>query len=105
MQDFLQSALTSENVCATGSDTYNKKPVRYVLRVGDMWQTGGQAAGPAQTNIDFDSKKEPDGLYKITLKAPLAKGDYGFIAPGSGSGAGTWNPSSSYRIYDFGIDE
>lgn len=88
------------------TDTYNKKPVRYVLRVGDMWQTGGQAAGPAQTNIEFDSKKEPDGLYKITLKAPLEKGDYGFIAPGTGRGsAGSWNPSSSYRIFDFGVDE
>ena len=88
------------------TDTYNKKPVRYVLRVGDMWQTQGQAAGPAQTNIDFDSKKEPNGLYKITLKAPLEKGDYGFIAPGTGGGgAGPWNPSSSYRIFDFGVDE
>lgn len=87
------------------TDTYNKKPVRYVLRVGDMWQTGGQAAGPAQTNIEFDSKKEANGLHKITLKAPLEKGDYGFIAPGSGNGAGSWNPSSSYRIFDFGIDE
>lgn len=87
------------------TDTYNKKPVRYVLRVGDMWQTGGQAAGPAQTNIEFESKKEPNGLYKITLKAPLEKGDYGFIAPGSGNGTGSWNPSSSYRIFDFGIDE
>lgn len=87
------------------TDTYNKKPVRYVLRVGDMWQTGGQAAGPAQTNIEFDSKKEANGLYKITLKAPLEKGDYGFIAPGSGNGTGSWNPSSSYRIFDFGIDE
>lgn len=88
------------------ADTYNKKPVRYVLRVGDMWQTQGQAAGPAQTNIDFDYKKEPNGLYKITLKTPLEKGEYGFIAPGTGSGtAGPWSPSSSYRIFDFAVVE
>lgn len=87
------------------TDTYNKKPVRYVLRVGDMWQTQGQAAGPAQTNIDFDFKKEPNGLYKISLKAPLEKGEYGFIAQGAGSGGGPWNPSSSYKIFDFGVDE
>lgn len=88
------------------TDTYNKKPVRYVLRVGDMWQTQGQAAGPGQTNIDFDYKKESSGLYKITLKAPLEKGEYGFIAPGTGSGAaGPWSPSSSYRIFDFAVME
>lgn len=87
------------------TDTYNKKPVRYVLRVGDMWQTQGQAAGPAQSNIDFDFKKEPNGLYKITLKAPLEKGEYAFIAPGTSSGGGPWNPSSAYKIFDFGVDE
>lgn len=86
------------------TDTYNKKIVRYVLRVGELWQTQGQAAGPAQTNIDFDFRKEANGLYKITLKTPLEKGEYGIIAPGSGSGAaGPWNPSSSYRIFDFGV--
>lgn len=88
------------------TDTYNKKIVRYVLRSGDMWQTQGQAAGPGQTNIDFDYKKEAGGLYKITLKAPLDKGEYGFIAPGSGRGAaGPWSPSSSYRIFDFAVVE
>lgn len=88
------------------TDTYNKKPVRYVLRVGDMWQTQGQAAAPGQTNIDFDYKKESNGMYKVTLKAPLEKGEYGFIAPGAGSGAaGPWSPSSSYRIFDFAIVE
>lgn len=88
------------------TDTYNKKPVRYVLRVGDMWQTQGQAAGPGQSNIDFDYKKEPNGMYKIVLKAPLEKGEYGFIAPGAGSAvAGPWSPSSSYRIFDFAVVE
>lgn len=88
------------------ADTYNKKPVRYVLRVGDMWQTQGQAAGPGQTNIDFDYKKESNGIYKITLKSPLEKGEYGFIAPGTGSGmGGPWSPSSSYKIFDFAVVE
>jgi hypothetical protein len=44
-------------------------------------------------------------MYKITLKNPLEKGEYGFIAPGTSGGAGPWNPSSSYKIYDFGIEE
>ena len=87
------------------TDTYNKKIVRYVLRVGEMWQTGGQAGAPGQGNIDFEYKKESSGLYKITLKSPLEKGEYGFIAGGTGSGAGLWSPSSSYKIYDFGVGE
>ena len=87
------------------TDTYNKKIVRYVLLVGDMWQTGGQAGAPGQGNIDFEYKKEGNGLYKITLKNPLEKGEYGFIAQGTSSGAGPWNPSSSYKIYDFGVEE
>jgi len=87
------------------TDTYNKKIVRYILRVGEMWQTGGQAGAPGQGNIDFEYKKEGNGLYKITLKNPLEKGEYGFIAPGTGSGVGPWSPSSSYKIYDFGVEE
>jgi hypothetical protein len=70
-----------------------------------MWQTGGQAGAPGQGNIDFEYKKESNGLYKITLKAPLEKGEYGFIAGGTGGGAGPWSPSSSYKIYDFGVEE
>lgn len=87
------------------TDTYNKKIVRYVLRVGEMWQTGGQAGAPGQGNIDFEYKKEPNGIYKIALKNPLEKGEYGFIAAGISSGAGPWTPSSSYKIYDFGVEE
>ncbi len=87
------------------TDTYNKKPVRYVMRVGELWQTGGQAGAPGQGNIDFEYKKEGNGLYKITLKNSLEKGEYGFIEQGTSSGAGPWNPSSSYKIYDFGVEE
>lgn len=87
------------------TDTYNKKPVRYVMRVGELWQTGGQAGAPSAGNIDFGFKKEPNGLYKITLKSPLENGEYGIIAGGTGGGGGPWSPSSSYKIYDFAIGE
>lgn len=85
------------------TDTYNKKPVRYVLRVGEMWQTSGQAAGPAQSNIDFDFKKESNRLYKITMKAPLENGEYGIIASKGDNTGNPWNPSASYKIFDFAV--
>lgn len=85
------------------TDTYNKKIVRYVLRVGEMFQTGGQAGGPAQSNIDFDFKKESSGLYKITMKTTLENGEYGIITSKSDAAGNPWNPSASYKIFDFAV--
>ena len=88
------------------TDTYNKKPVRYVLKKGDLWQTSGQAGSPGEANVDFNSKKEGAGFYKITLKEPLDRGEYAIIiakgqAPGSLEGLGGGN---KYKIYDFGVE-
>ena len=78
-------------------DTYDKKPVRYVTRVGDLWLwTGDQAGRPGKGNIDFDFKKGPNGLYKITLREPLENGEYGIIVAKARSGATLWGPSTSY---------
>lgn len=89
------------------TDTYNKKPVRYVLKKGDYWQTGDQAGSPGEANVDFNSKKEGADFYKITLKEPLDRGEYAIIIakgqdPGSLGGFGGGN---KYRIYDFGVDK
>lgn len=88
------------------TDTYNKKPVRYVLRKGDLWQTGGQAGSPGEANVDFNSQKEGAGFYKITLKEPLDRGEYAIIiakgqTPGTFGGFGVGN---QYKIYDFGVE-
>lgn len=88
------------------TDTYNKKPVRYVLKKGDLWQTGGQAGSPGEANVDFNSNKESAGFYKITLKEPLDRGEYAIIIakgqdPISLGGFGSGN---KYKIYDFGVE-
>ncbi|MDO8445545.1 MAG: hypothetical protein Q7T53_05490 [Deltaproteobacteria bacterium] len=76
------------------TDTYNKKPVRYVLFI----QSAGDTRAFTKASRDFDYKKEPNGLYKITLKAPLENGDYGIIASPEQGGA-------SFRIFDFAVVE
>jgi len=84
-------------------DTYQKKKVRYVVRAGELFQTTGGAGGPGVSNIDFNFKRVKGKVYKITLKNPLEKGEYGIIAP-LASSKGLWAASSTYKIYEFGID-
>lgn len=76
------------------TDTYNKKPVRYVL----FTQSAGDTRASTKMGKDFDYKKETNGLYKITFKAPLENGEYGIIvSPGLGE--------SSAKIFDFAVVE
>ncbi len=84
-------------------DTYRKKKVRYVMRVGDLWQTQGYAGGPGESNIDFDFKKETSGLYKITFKRPLNDGEYGIIVAKIGGTGGLWGLANAYKIFDFAV--
>lgn len=88
------------------TDTLDSKPVRYVLKKGDLWQTGGQAGSPGQANVDFDSKKGGDGFYKITLRETLGRGEYAMIiAKEDVSGSlGGYGAGNKYKIYDFGIE-
>lgn len=73
-------------------DTYNKKPVRYVL----FMQNVGDSRANTKMGKDFEYKKEANGLYKISFKTPLENGEYGIIvSPGQGE--------SSARIYDFAV--
>ena len=87
------------------TDTYNKKPVRYVLKKGDLWQTGGQAGSPGEANVDFNFKKDVDGLYKVTLKEPLDRGEYAIIiAKGLAGPLAGYGGGNKYMIYDFGVE-
>lgn len=77
------------------TDTYNKKPVRYVL----FTQSAGDTRSSTKMGKDFDSiQKETSGLYKITFKAPLENGEYGIMVS-SGQG------QSSIKIFDFAVVE
>lgn len=72
------------------TDTYNKKPVRYVL----FTQSAGDTRSSTKMGKDFDSTKETNGLYKITFKAPLENGEYGIMVS-----------SGSTKIFDFAVVE
>jgi hypothetical protein len=72
------------------TDTYNKKPVRYVL----FTQSIGDTRSTTKMGKDFDSQKETNGLYKITFKAPVEKGEYGIMVS-----------SGQTKIFDFAVVE
>lgn len=71
------------------TDTYNKKPVRYVL----FTQSIGDTRSTTKMGKDFASQKEMNGLYKITFKAPLENGEYGIMTHGTN------------QIFDFAVVE
>lgn len=76
-------------------DTYKGKPVRYVMAMADKGSTYWDF--PEKNKIEFDYKKEPNGLYKLILKNPLERGEYGIIIF-VGRDAG-------YRVFDFAVGE
>lgn len=89
------------------TDTYNKKPVRYVLIKGNSWPIGGLAGSPGEANVDFFSKKEDAGFYKITLKEPLDRGEYAIIIAkkqGTASPLAGYGGGYEYKIYDFSVE-
>lgn len=64
---------------------------RYIFVVSQIGSTLGNIY-PKEHDILFDYEKLPEGIYKITLKNSLPTGEYGIAL-------------SSYRVYDFGVDQ
>ncbi len=67
--------------------------------------TGGvfhASTGASRDLVDFQSVKVAPLTYKITLTAPLAPGDYGFLPPGAFASK---NLASSGMMYTFSLKE
>lgn len=77
------------------TDTYKKKMMRYV-----SMQIVGQMGNAGDAEVQFTSKKEGDGFYKIILKKPLDKGEYGIITAHAQERVMNY----AYHIYDFGVE-
>lgn len=81
-------------------DTYAGKPVRHIIKQGflKIGMDDGRQGVLNKHKVDFDYKKEDNGMYKVTPKKPLEKGEYAIITE--------TNKGISYEhcIYDFGVD-
>lgn len=69
----------------------------------------GAKSGTDDKNMAaFTYTKIRPGVYKVTLSAPLTKGEYGFVSPSGGlvvgSMVGTASVSGTSRVFDFGMD-
>jgi len=55
--------------------------------------------------VDFSYEKLRPGAYKVTPKAPLDPGEYGFMAPGGVVAAGPYAAAATTnnRVFDFGV--
>lgn len=82
-------------------DTYAGKPVRHIIKQGflKIGMDDGRQGVLNKHKIDFDYKKEDNGMYKVTPKKPLENGEYAIITE--------TNRGVSYEhsVFDFGVDE
>ena len=77
-----------------------QKDGRREARVGSMNIGGAKTGVMDHDRIPFDYQMVRDGVYKVTLKAPLEPGQYGFIYALNGGGT---NGAMSARIFDFSV--
>jgi len=82
-------------------DTYAGKPVRHIIKQGflKIGMDDGRQGVLNKHKIDFDYKKEDNGMYKVTPKKPLENGEYAIITE---TNRGV---SYEHNVFDFGIDE
>ncbi len=68
------------------------------LKVGDMNAYGGTSGVPDKAKVPFDYVKVAEGIYKVTFKQPLKKGEYCFLYANA-----TPTSYSNDKVFDFGI--
>lgn len=66
--------------------------------VGDMNAYGGTSGVPHKIKVQFDYVKVSEGIYKISFKQPLIKGEYCFLYANA-----TPTSFSNDKVFDFGI--
>ncbi len=73
---------------------------------------GGTSGTDDKNMAAFTYTKLRPGVYKVTMSAPLGKGEYGFVSPSGGVVVGTMmgplmgntSVSGTSRVFDFGVD-
>ena len=69
-----------------------------VIAVGEANAYGSSTGISNKMKIPFDYEEVEDGIYKVTFKQPLAKGEYCFLYASS-----TPTRYSNNKVFDFGI--
>jgi hypothetical protein len=73
--------------------------------IGKFNAYGASGGTDEKAVVAFDYVKLRPGVYKVTLKAPLQAGEYGFIAGGGTVVAGPYAAgATNSRVFDFGVN-
>jgi hypothetical protein len=74
--------------------------------IGKFNAYGGSGGTDDKAMVAFTYAKIRPGVYKVTLSAPLTKGEYGFVSPSGGVVAGPYisGATGSSRVFDFGVN-
>jgi hypothetical protein len=69
---------------------------------------GASGGTDQKAAVAFTYSRIKAGVYKVTLSAPLTKGEYGFMSPSGGLVVGSMmggaTVSGTSRVFDFGVD-
>jgi hypothetical protein len=72
--------------------------------VGKFNAYGASGGVDDKALVAFGFEKLRPGVYKVTPKAPLVPGEYGFMSPGGAVVAGPYaSTATSNRVFDFGV--
>jgi len=74
--------------------------------IGKFNAFGSSSGNDDKAIVPFTYTKLKPGVYKVTLSAPIQKGEYGFVAPGAMAVVTPFGGSAggSGRVFDFGMD-
>lgn len=107
----LQTANSSTWASGVGTTTSSPAEVTLVrfaegdnrrdAKVGRINIGGSKTGVMEKDQVAFDSEMLRPGVYRITLKAELAPGEYGFIQALSGGGT---QGAMTARVFDFGVE-
>lgn len=97
------SAITSPNEFTLVQ--FDVKKDRRETRVGSMNLAGAKSGVMDKDRIAFDYEQVTPGVFKVTPRAELAAGEYGFLySVSAGTGPGMWgNGTGGARIFDFAV--
>lgn len=97
------SAITSPNEFSLVQ--FDVKKDRRETRVGSMNLAGAKSGVMDKDRIAFDYEQVAPGVFRVTPRADLPAGEYGFLySISAGAGPGMWSGGTgSARIFDFAI--
>lgn len=72
---------------------------------GKLNAYGASGGVDDKTAVDFTYEKLSPGVYKVTPKKALEKGEYGFMSPMGGAAVSPYGAAAtSNKVFDFGVD-